>query len=138
MKRHLLVLLLMMFVLTGCSASDTDKEKNTGETATGHNGSVVEAEYIYVDGHVYINALKTIDKDSIKEDIIKLGEVTKQDDSHIPDEEFESTHIPVGTAIYRIGDNICIYRGGDYYILFEQTLDNGMAIDETEDPSTQE
>ena len=132
MKRVLSIILLIMFILTGCSMADTDKEENTGEMSTGGDGGVVEAEYIYVDGNLYVNACRTIDKDSIKEEIIKLGEVTKQDDSRIPDEEFESTHIPVGTAIYRIGDKIYIYRDGDYYIRFDQTLDNGLTINEEE------
>ena len=129
MKRVLSIILLIMLILTGCSKADTDKEENTGEMSTGLE-STIEAEYIYVEGQLYVNSCRTIDKDSIKEEIIKLGEVTKQDDSHIPDEEFESTHIPVGTAIYRIGDKVYIYRGGDYYIRFDQTLDNGLTINE--------
>jgi hypothetical protein len=120
-----------MLILTGCSKADTDKEENTGEMSTGLE-STIEAEYIYVEGQLYVNSCRTIDKDSIKEEIIKLGEVTKQEDSHIPDEEFESTHIPVGTVIYRIGDKIYIYRDGDYYIRFDQTLDNGLTINEEE------
>ena len=131
MKRVLSIILLIMLILTGCSKADTDKEENTGEMSTGLE-STIEAEYIYVEGQLYVNSCRTIDKDSIKEEIIKLGEVTKQDDSRIPDEEFESTHIPVGTAIYRIGDKIYIYRDGDYYIRFDQTLDNGLTINEEE------
>ncbi len=131
MKRVLSIILLIMLILTGCSKADTDKEENTGEMSTGLE-STIEAEYIYVEGQLYVNSCRTIDKDSIKEEIIKLGEVTKQEDSHIPDEEFESTHIPVGTVIYRIGDKIYIYRDGDYYIRFDQTLDNGLTINEEE------
>ena len=131
MKRVLSIILLIMLILTGCSKADTDKEENTGEMSTGLE-STIEAEYIYVEGQLYVNSCRTIDKDSIKEEIIKLGEVAKQEDSHIPDEEFESTHIPVGTVIYRIGDKIYIYRDGDYYIRFDQTLDNGLTINEEE------
>ena len=104
MKNRLFVILAVMFVLSGCRGAKDD-DRNTGETPTGIDGPV-GAEYIYVEGELYLAAYQFVNSDEIQEEIVKLGEIVKRDDNHYPDEEFEADNVAVGTGVYRIGDDI--------------------------------
>lgn len=116
MKRALFVILAIMLVLSGCRGAKDD-DRNTGETPTGIDGPV-GAEYIYVEGELYLAAYQFVNSDEIQEEIVKLGEIVKRDDNHYPDEEFEADNVAVGTGVYRIGDDIYISSDGKHFQLY--------------------
>lgn len=129
MRKVILILISVIFMLSGCSRAKNDMEKNTGETPTGYDGPI-HSEYIFVKGQLYICAYTVIHTDKIQEEIVKLGEVIKQDEYHFPDEEYEATHVPVGTPIYQIGDNIYVSYDGEYYQQYHAATENGMPVEE--------
>ena len=116
MKKVLIIILALLFVLSGCRGAKDD-DRNTGETPTGIDGPV-GAEYIYVEGELYLAAYQFVNSDEIQEEIVKLGEIVKRDDNHYPDEEFEADNVAVGTGVYRIGDDIYISSDGKHFQLY--------------------
>ena len=139
MKRKVLVIAICL-LLTGCGKSNeqsapkntenstssqttqtediTDKitteQSDTGETPTGYPNGTLQEEYLFVNGKLYVCAYKAVKEGRLNGEIVKLGEVTKEDDRNYPDEEFEAAHVPVGTAVYSVGDKIYTYGGPDY------------------------
>ncbi|SEG41465.1 Signal transducer regulating beta-lactamase production, contains metallopeptidase domain [Eubacterium ruminantium] len=81
-------------------------EQNTGETPTGYATGMLQEEFIYVDGLLYVSSNKIVNADKIHDEIIYKGQIAKEDSYNYPDEELESTHVPVGTNIYRAGNKI--------------------------------
>ena len=116
MKKVLIIILALLLVLSGCRGAKDD-DRNTGETPTGIDGPV-GAEYIYVEGELYLAAYQFVNSDEIQEEIVKLGEIVKRDDNHYPDEEFEADNVAVGTGVYRIGDDIYISSDCKHFQLY--------------------
>jgi len=149
--KKILILFFVIFTLTGCSNSDKNTEKNSVEistvnrddvlmnaenltekppmdqdslveASTGYEGGMLQQEFLFVEGKLYVYSDRMVKADKLGGEIVKLGEISKEDSYNYPDEEFEAAHIPVGTAVYEAEDEIVIsYDMINYRIFMEFT-----------------
>ena len=88
-----------------------------GEPSTGYPSGEIQTECFFMDGQVYVyggSAFEIKAKEGFT--MPKLGEIRKENNREIPDKEWESCHIPVGTAVIRWEGSVYIEqsKGGQY------------------------
>ena len=102
------------------NALKSNEPEPAEETSTGYPSGEIQTECFYMDGQVYVyggSAFEIKAKEGFT--MPKLGEISKENNREIPDEEWESCHIPVGTAVIQWQGSVYIEQSpGDQYMYY--------------------
>ena len=84
-----------------CVTTESEEEKPTG-----YASDEIQAELIFVNDRLYVNAPVYADDDDISNDghlptgYERVGEVTHVENKEEPDQDYEAAHVEIGTEIY--------------------------------------